>query len=315
MTARELDKLIRKYNIGYCKLTKDYADDGDDSLFLKVYNNDNEIITDKIHFEQIQINDSTFGYDWEGEITDEAYDFYEINEIQFFVNAWAYPTSYIDEPDGGLDVAEANCGIRLTDYKKFDNAESEVDAYTEQAIKAFLNPLEYQNWLLRMYLDEQTKFIEKHWQLLKSMGYSFKETGIFKRGFTTEYESEIYTVFTTTTKVSDLYVRQNMFTGRWTIHEQIQKEDGEFIHLVYNINDMSSKELSDFVLRIFERNGEEFWREEKEFRLKYFKEHNLENCPDEFNPYSIDIFLKEKCEMTQQELLEKYERERTINEG
>lgn len=43
--------------------------------------------------------------------------------------------------------------------------------WNEQAIKMYLDPLKYQHWLLGMFLEEEQKFIDKHYSLLKELGY------------------------------------------------------------------------------------------------------------------------------------------------
>lgn len=310
MTARELNTIFERQGIGHVRLEKPFDDSNEIQAFV-VDDAGNYIeSTDKWHFATIDINDSTGGFDTEDEITDEDYDWFEICDLQFHSQAWAYPRAYINECDGGIDVAEGNCGIRLTDYKMYENQESEIDLYTEQACKMFKDPLVYQNWLLKMFLEEQTKFIEKHYPMMKELGYWMAESDLYKRGFEHEYTSEIWLEFKTVTGMSNFYLKQNLFTGRWTFDDcepNVNDKDRykPNNNYVYNINDLSTEEFKEILLKRFKKNGEDFWREEREFRKKYNDEHGFDKaCKEEHSTYSLDDFYMHKFGKTVKQLEE-----------
>lgn len=255
MTARELNVIFEKYEIGRVELQKPFDDSNE--IHAVVIGKDGNYNT------KIAINYNTFGFETENEICEDDYDKFEICDLMFYHTAWAYPNAYIDECGGGIEVAERNCGISLSGYKKYGNLESEIDLYTEQAVKMYKEPLEYQNWLLRMYLDEQTKFLEKHWDTFKKHGYWLSETNIFKRGFECCYTSELCLSFKTITGMSNIYIFQNLFTGKWTIDTRIT--DGSYnsnvieqpIHfLKLNVNDLSTEEMNKFIEEKFDHTFE-----------------------------------------------------------
>lgn len=134
MNAKELSNLLEKYNIGHVLLEKTYSED--DEIYAYVIN------TNGTYSDKIIINDNTSGFETETEICEEDYKWFEICDLQFYHTAWAYPCAGIDEPGGGIDVAEKNCGIRLVNDPLLGN---QIDLYTEQAIKMFIDPLKYQN--------------------------------------------------------------------------------------------------------------------------------------------------------------------------
>ena len=173
--------------------------------------------TDKWHYAIIEINSNTFGYDAENEICEQDYEDFIIGDLLFHSTAWAYPHATINEIGGGIDCAESNCGIYLTDYNQFENYPSLVDACTEQSCKMFKEPLEYQNWLLKMLLEEQTIFIEKHYPMLQSLGFRMLTTDLYKRGFQGEYTSEIWFEFVSKSGQGHLFIHQDLFDGRLII--------------------------------------------------------------------------------------------------
>lgn len=297
MNARELNEVFERNGIGHVRLEKPF-DDSDEVHAMIVDDNGNYIgSSDKWHFTSIEINENTFGFDTEDDICDDDYEDFEICDITFYSQSWAYPNAYINECGGGIEVAEKNCGIRLTNYKQYENLDHEINLYIEQAVKMFKDPLTYQNWLLKMFLDEQTLFIEKHYSMLKEMGYWMAESGLYKRGFENEYTSEIYVEFKTVTGLSNLYVRQDLFTGKWAIDVSKRKthithgNEEQNLHYRYNVNDLSVEELKNIILEKFEKNAEYLWREEHEFR----KEYNKKNGFDEYHSdYNIDMFFENK---------------------
>lgn len=297
MNARELNKIFEKYGIGHVRLEKPFEDS--DEIHAMVVDDKGDYLesSDKWHFSSIVINDNTFGFETKDEISVDDYENFEICDLTFYSQSWAYPNAYINECGGGIDVAEKNCGIKLTDFKQYGNLDHEINLYTEQAIKMFQDPLAYQNWLLKMFLDEQTLFIEKHYPMLKEMGYWMAESGLYKRGYEHEYTSEIYIVFKTETGQSDLYIKQNLFTGKWTIDISEKKpyivnnSENPNLYYQYNVNELSVDELRNIILKKFEKNFESFWREERKFRKEYNK---VKGFNDHNSDYDINMFFDNK---------------------
>lgn len=261
MNAKQFNELLKKYNVGYLKLEKTYADEGDNTVYPYVLNNEGKPFEQYVtnHFYGIEINDSTLGEEWEGDITDETYEDYEIDDLQFYTPCWAYPEAYLSIGDKDIDD---KCGIRLCNFTSCHNIPDEIEAYAEQALKAYLKPEEYQAWLLEMYLSEIKAFNEKHLNTLKEYGFKMKQNDLFKRGFGSTYESEITLEFETEKGNSKFFFWQNMFTGKFEFHVYDEKENeyGGHSYTSYNVNEVSEEFLRKYLDDLFKRTGELFWR-------------------------------------------------------
>lgn len=111
MNARELNEVFERNRIRHVRLEKPF-DDSDEVHTMIVDDNGNYIgSSDKWHFNSIEINENTFGFDTEDDICDDDYEDFEICDITFYSQSWAYPNAYINECGGGVEVAEKNCGI------------------------------------------------------------------------------------------------------------------------------------------------------------------------------------------------------------
>lgn len=103
-----------------------------------------------------------------------------------------------------------------------------------------------------MFLKEQTNLIDKHYNMLKELGYWQEYSDLYKRGFNVQYESKPYIVFTTGN--SDLVIHQNLFTGKFVFLDEFKE---------IPINEISVEKLKDFILKKFEENYEMYWRNER----------------------------------------------------
>ena len=173
----------------------------------------------------------------------------------------------------------------------------------------FKEPLEYQNWLLKMLLEEQTIFIEKHYPMLQSLGFRILETDLYKRGFQGEYTSEIWFEFVSKSGQGHLFIHQDLFDGRLIITTSKPKEykvsflEKPKVEYRYYVNDLSVDELKKIAMDILDRCSEEMWCEEREFRDKWNKEHGFEyRFKKQYSTYTIDEFFKYKGLPTQKEI-------------
>ena len=180
---------------------------------------------------------------------------------------------------------------------------------TEQACKMFKEPLEYQNWLLKMLLEEQTIFIEKHYPMLQSLGFRMLTTDLYKRGFQGEYTSEIWFEFVSKSGQGHLFIHQDLFDGRLIITTSKPKEykvgflEKPKVEYRYYVNDLSVDELKKIAMDILDRCSEEMWCEEREFRDKWNKEHGFEDrFKKQYSTYTLDEFFKYKGLPTQKEI-------------
>ena len=314
MNAKKLNEIFERQGIGHVKLVRPFFDsDGSTEVHaIVVDDNGNDLqATDKWHYASIEINSNTFGYDAENEISEQDYEDYNIGDLRFHSTAWAYPHATINEIGGGIDCVESNCGIYLTDYKEFDNYPSLVDVCTEQACKMFKEPLEYQNWLLKMLLEEQTIFIEKHYPMLQSLGFRMLTSDLYKRGFQGEYTSEIWFEFVSKSGRGHLFIHQDLFDGRLVITTSKPKEcqvaflENPNVKYRYYVNDLSVDELKKLAMDILDRCSDEMWCEERDFRDKWNKEHGFDDrFKEQHSTYTIDEFFKHKGLPTQKEMLD-----------
>ena len=303
MNVKQLNEIFERQGIGHVKLERPFFDsDGSTEVHAIVVDDDGNDLqsTDKWHYTSIEINSNTFGYDAEYEICEKDYEDFIIGDLLFHSTPSAYPCATINESDGGLDCAESNCGIYLTDYKEFENYPSLVDACTEQACKMFKEPLEYQNWLLKMLLEEQTIFIEKHYSMLQSLGFRMLTSDLYKRGFQGEYTSEIWFEFVSKSGRGHLFIHQDLFDGRLVITTSKNKGSAKLPSLKnqnvkyrYYVNDLSVDELKKIAIDILDRCSDEMWCKEREFRDKWNKEHGFDDrFKKQHSTYTIDEFFK-----------------------
>ena len=121
MNAKQLNDIFERQGIGHVKLVCPFFEsDGSTEVHAIVVDDDGNDLqaTDKWHYASIEINSNTFGYDSENEISEQDYEDFNIGDLRFHSTAWAFPCAAINEIGGGLDCAESNCGIYLTDYYK-----------------------------------------------------------------------------------------------------------------------------------------------------------------------------------------------------
>lgn len=123
-------------------------------------------------------------------------------------------------PDDDLELSHISIigppEISLSDTRRYDNCESDLELYVPIVFEMVLDPVLHQTRILETFLTDFIYIKEHHLSVFEDLGYKFAGSSIYEEE--RDYDDEPYIVFrskdSTDYYLPSIYIFQNIYTGK-----------------------------------------------------------------------------------------------------